>query len=66
VLPRRDTRQQALIMGHAVPMPVVVRTRTYGTPEFYAAMGVREAEDPEAVLARGRALLRGDEDGEGI
>ena len=66
VLARLDTRQQALIMGHAVPMPVVVRTRTYGTPEFYAAMGVREAEDPEAVLARGRAVLRGEEDAEGI
>ncbi len=66
VLARLDTRQQALIMGHAVPMPVVVRTRTYGTPEFYASMGVRETEDPEAVLARGRAVLRGEEDGEGI
>ncbi|NIV35386.1 MAG: DUF87 domain-containing protein, partial [Anaerolineae bacterium] len=65
VLARLDTRQQALIMGHAVPMPVVVRTRTYGTPEFYAEMGVR-AEDPEAVLARGRAVLRGEEDGDGI
>jgi len=66
VLARLDTRQQALILGHAVPMPVVVRTRTYGTPEFYAAMGAREAEDPEAVLARGRAVLRGEEDAEGI
>jgi len=66
VLARLDTRQQALILGHAVLMPVVVRTRTYGTPEFYAAMGVREAEAPEAVLARGRAALRGEEDEEGI
>jgi DNA helicase HerA-like ATPase len=62
VLARLDTRQQALIMGHAVPMPVVVHTRTYGTPEFYAEMGVREGEDSEAVLARGRAVLRGEED----
>jgi DNA helicase HerA-like ATPase len=62
VLARLDTRQQALIMGHAVPMPVVVRTRTYGTPEFYAEMGVHEAEDAAKVLARGRAVLRGDED----
>ncbi len=60
VLARLDTRQQALIMGHAVPMPVVVKTRTYGTPEFYAALGTRETKDPEAVLAQGRALLRGD------
>jgi len=46
-------------------MPVVVHTRTYGTPEFYAEMGVREVEDPEAVLTRGRAVLRGDDE-EGI
>jgi DNA helicase HerA-like ATPase len=65
VLARLDTRQQALIMGHAVPMPVVVRTRTYGTPEFYAEMGIQE-EEPETVLARGRAVLRGVEDEEGI
>ncbi len=65
VLARLDTRQQALVLGHAVPMPVVVRTRTYGTPEFYAEMGVRE-EEPEAVLARGRAVLRGEDESEGI
>ncbi|MBN1876178.1 MAG: ATP-binding protein [Anaerolineae bacterium] len=29
VLARLDTRQQALILGHAVPMPIVVRTRNY-------------------------------------
>jgi DNA helicase HerA-like ATPase len=67
VLARLDTRQQALILGHAVPMPVVVKTRTYGTPEFYAALGVRGAERPEEVLARGRSLLRGsEEDAAGI
>jgi DNA helicase HerA-like ATPase len=66
VLARLDTRQQALVMGHAVPMPVVVRTRTYGTVEFYAEMGVEEARDPEAVLERGRAVLRGEDGGEGI
>jgi DNA helicase HerA-like ATPase len=61
VLARLDTRQQALIMGHAVPMPVVVKTRTYGTPEFYAELGVHDAESPEDVLKRGRAVLRGDD-----
>ncbi len=29
VLARLETRQQALILGHAVPMPVVIRTRDY-------------------------------------
>jgi hypothetical protein len=29
VLARLDTQQQAIIMGHAVPMPVVIKTRNY-------------------------------------
>lgn len=37
VLARLDTKQQAIIMGHAVPMPVVVRTRAYDQ-EFYSAV----------------------------
>jgi hypothetical protein len=37
VLSRLDTKQQAIIMGHAVPMPVVVKTRTYDEA-FYAAI----------------------------
>jgi DNA helicase HerA-like ATPase len=65
VLARLDTRQQALIMGHAVPMPLVIKTRSYDS-DFYTAMGFREAEDHKAVLARGRTLLRGEDDGEGI
>jgi DNA helicase HerA-like ATPase len=35
VLSRLESRQQALIFGHAVPMPVVIRTREYGTAESY-------------------------------
>jgi uncharacterized protein len=37
VLARLDTRQQAIIMGHAVPMPVVVRTRAYDE-DFYTSV----------------------------
>lgn len=37
VLSRLDTRQQAIILGHAVPMPVVVRTRNYDA-EFYRSI----------------------------
>ncbi|PJF23448.1 MAG: ATPase [Phototrophicales bacterium] len=37
VLARLDTKQQAIIMGHAVPMPVVVRTRAYDE-DFYKAI----------------------------
>lgn len=37
VLARLDTKQQAIIMGHAVPMPVVVKSRSYDE-DFYAAV----------------------------
>ena len=45
VLARLEARQQALIFGHAVPMPVVVHTRDYGSAESYAQLttGVRPA-----------------------
>ena len=51
VLARLDTRQQALILGHAVPMPVVVRTRDYDQA-FYAAVG---APDGEALKKKAKA-----------
>ncbi|MBA7469195.1 MAG: DUF87 domain-containing protein [Dehalococcoidia bacterium] len=35
VLSRLEPKQQALIFGHAVPMPVVIRTREYGSPQSY-------------------------------
>jgi hypothetical protein len=38
VLATLDTRQQALVLGHAVPMAVVVRTRPYDEA-FYRAVG---------------------------
>ena len=39
VLARLDSKQQALVFGHAVPMPVVVRPRDYDE-SFYAEMTV--------------------------
>lgn len=36
-----DTREQVLLTGHALPMPVSVRTRKYDE-EFYKAMGAGE------------------------
>lgn len=38
ILATLDTKKQALIMGHAVPMPVVIKTREYDDA-FYGAMG---------------------------
>ena len=59
VLARLDTRQQALIMGHAVPMPVVVRTRDYDQ-SFYSAIGVVDGEERKARAKRGAEKLFGD------
>ena len=59
VLARLDTRQQALIMGHAVPMPVVVRTRDYDV-SFYEAMGVVEGEAARKRAKRGIETLYGE------
>ena len=42
VLARLDTRQQALILGHAVPMPVVVRTRDYDTALYEELAGAKK------------------------
>ncbi|WP_448560484.1 helicase HerA domain-containing protein [Trichothermofontia sp.] len=38
VLAKLDSKQQALVLGHAVPMPVVVQTRPYDET-FYAEIG---------------------------
>jgi uncharacterized protein len=42
VLAQLDPKQQALVLGYAVPMPVVVRTRPFDQ-DFYRAMAPEEA-----------------------
>jgi len=59
VLARLDTTQQALILGHAVPMPVVVKTREYG-PELYAAVGWMDDEAAKKQQARNVKALYGE------
>ena len=44
VLAKLDSKQQALVLGHAVPMPVVVRTRPYDH-KFYAEIGETDWEE---------------------
>ncbi|MGC8873124.1 MAG: ATP-binding protein, partial [Chloroflexia bacterium] len=51
VLARLETRKQAIVLGHAVPMPVVVQTREYGTPDSY-----RELSAFFAAAEAGRAV----------
>ncbi len=52
VLARLESKQQALVFGHAVPMPVVIRTRDYGTPESYKELGFRDAAELKAQMER--------------
>lgn len=47
VLARLDTKQQAIIMGHAVPMPVVIKSRAYDEAFYNAVMGVKS--DPKQM-----------------
>ena len=60
VLASLDSRQQALLFGHAVPMPVVVKTRTYDDEAFRAAMPSLGSHDtgPEAVAERRERVAR--------
>ncbi len=45
ILAQLDSKQQALIMGHSVPMPVMIQTRHYG-PEMWKTFGFgASAED---------------------
>jgi DNA helicase HerA-like ATPase len=61
VLARLDTQQQALILGHAVPMPVVVKTRDYG-PELYAAVGFLDEPSAREKRKAVKSALYGDDD----
>ncbi len=60
VLARLDTQQQALILGHAVPMPVVVKTRDYDEA-LYEAVGYVEGEALKAKREKGSKALFGEE-----
>ena len=42
LLSKLDSRQQALAFGHALPMPVVIETREYGTPQSYKDLGFKD------------------------
>jgi len=65
VLAKLDTRQQALILGHAVPMPVVVRTRDTTTTAYYEALGYAEGDQLQKKLEKNRRALGRDDSGLG-
>lgn len=58
VLAKLDSKQQALILGHAVPMPVVVQTRPYDQT-FYREIGETAWSDlpDEALFAAAAEAL---------
>ena len=56
VLSRLESQQQALILGHAVPMPVVVHTREYGSAESYAELGRTRRKGKPAAVSQERSL----------
>ena len=60
VLARLDTQQQALILGHAVPMPVVVKTRDYDET-LYAAVGYADEATAREKRKKDKAALYGEE-----
>ena len=52
VLSRLESKQQSLVFGHAVPMPIVVKTRDYGSPESYKSLGWKDAAELKAQVER--------------
>ena len=60
VLASLETKQQALIFGHAVPMPVVIKTRNYDDEPFRKSMWRGSAMDDtaEAKIQRRAQLIK--------
>ena len=52
VLARLESKQQALVFGHALPMPVVIQTREYGSAESYRELGFKAAAELKAQMER--------------
>ena len=59
VLASLDSKQQALVFGHAVPMPVVIKTRNYDEA-FYEAMGAVSEEQTVARAKEASATVFGE------
>jgi DNA helicase HerA-like ATPase len=60
VLAKLDSKQQALLLGHAVPMPVVVQTRAYDET-FYAELGAIDWEEmPTAIVLEAAIAAKAD------
>ena len=59
VLARLESNRQALVFGHALPMPVVIQTREYGSAESYRELGFVEAAELKAQVDKDMDVLFG-------
>jgi len=50
VIARLAPKQQAIMFGHSVPMPVAFEPREYGSRESYRALGEGEADDQKRAV----------------
>ncbi len=50
VLAQLDSKQQALVLGHSVPMPVIIQTRTYGE-EMWKTFGFGTSSEDKMKAA---------------
>ncbi len=56
VLAGLDSKQQALVLGHAVPMPIVVRSRTYDEAFFRDMTAHNGAASPDTAAEAKRLI----------
>ena len=59
VLARLESNRQALVFGHALPMPVVIQTREYGSAESYRELGIVDDAERQAQTKRNVDVLFG-------
>ena len=62
VLARLESNRQALVFGHALPMPVVIQTREYGSPQSYRELGFADEAQLRAQAERDVDALFGPTD----
>ena len=59
VLARLESKQQALAFGHALPMPVVFKTRNYGTADSYRELGFKSSTELKTQIEHDAESLFG-------
>ena len=62
VLSRLESNRQALVFGHALPMPVVIQTREYGSAASYRELGFADEAQLRAQAERDVDALFGARD----